>query len=93
MNKKLVESLVKSGACDDFGTNRAELLTQIDGALAQANANARDRDAGQSSLLDLLGPMEPVTKGKRAPQSSKAAFPISRGVTGSITRRSCSAFT
>jgi len=62
MNKKLVESLVKSGACDEFGTNRAELLTQIDGALAQASAQARDRDAGQSSLLDLLGPMEPAAK-------------------------------
>jgi DNA polymerase-3 subunit alpha len=62
MNKKLVESLVKSGACDDFGSNRAELLTQIDGALAQASAKARDRDAGQASLLDLLGPMEPVTR-------------------------------
>jgi DNA polymerase-3 subunit alpha len=58
MNKKLVESLVKSGACDDFGPNRAELLTQIDGALAQASVKARDRDAGQGSLLDLLGPME-----------------------------------
>ncbi len=62
MNKKLVESLVKSGACDDFGPNRAELLTQIDGALAQATAKARDRDAGQASLLDMLGPMDPVTK-------------------------------
>ena len=62
MNKKLLESLVKSGACDDFGPNRAELLTHIDGALAQASAKARDRDAGQSSLLDLLGPMEPVAK-------------------------------
>jgi DNA polymerase-3 subunit alpha len=62
MNKKLVESLVKSGACDDFGTNRAELLTQIDGALAQASAKARDREAGQGSLLDLLGPSEPVAK-------------------------------
>lgn len=54
-NKKLLESLVKSGACDDFGPNRAELLGQIDAALAQANAQARDRDAGQGSLLDLLG--------------------------------------
>jgi DNA polymerase-3 subunit alpha len=54
-NKKLLESLVKAGACDDFGGNRADLLTQIDGALAQANAKARDRDAGQGSLLDLLG--------------------------------------
>ncbi|HEV3272993.1 MAG TPA: DNA polymerase III subunit alpha [Candidatus Methylacidiphilales bacterium] len=62
MNKKLIESLVKSGACDDFGPNRAELLTQIDGALAQASAKARDRDAGQASLLDLLGPMEPAAK-------------------------------
>ena len=42
--------------------NRAELLTQIDGALAQASAKARDRDAGQASLLDLLGPMEPAAK-------------------------------
>jgi DNA polymerase-3 subunit alpha len=62
MNKKLLESLVKCGACDDFGPNRAELLTQIDGALAQASAKARDRDAGQGSLLDMLGAMEPVTK-------------------------------
>lgn len=71
MNKKLLESLVKSGACDDFGPNRAELITQIDGALAQASAQARDRDAGQSSLLDLLGPMEPVTKKTSA--AAKAA--------------------
>ena len=62
MNKKLVESLVKSGACDDFGPNRAELLTQIDGALAQASAKERDRKAGQGSLLDLLGPSEPVAR-------------------------------
>jgi DNA polymerase-3 subunit alpha len=62
MNKKLLESLVKAGACDDFGGNRAELLSHIDGALAQATAQARDRDAGQASLLDLLGPMEPATK-------------------------------
>jgi DNA polymerase-3 subunit alpha len=62
MNKKLVESLVKSGACDEFGSNRAELLTQVDGALAQASAKARDAAAGQGSLLDLLGPMEPAAK-------------------------------
>jgi len=72
MNKKLVESLVKSGACDDFGPNRATLMTQIDGALAQASAKARDRDAGQASLLDLLGPMEPVTKKSNAAAKSGA---------------------
>jgi DNA polymerase-3 subunit alpha len=70
-NKKLLESLVKSGACDDFGPNRAELVAQVDGALAQASAQARDRDAGQSSLLDLLGPMEPAAK--KAGASARAA--------------------
>jgi DNA polymerase III subunit alpha len=62
MNKKLLESLVKSGACDDFGPNRAELLGQVDGALAQASARVKDRDLGQGSLLDMLGPMEPAAK-------------------------------
>jgi len=78
MNKKLVESLVKSGACDDFGPNRAELLTQIDGALAQAAAKARDRDAGQGSLLDMLGPVDPV--GNKTAKTTKSGsvvdFPL-----------------
>ena len=72
MNKKLVESLVKSGACDDFGPNRAELLTQIDGALAQASAKERDRKAGQGSLLDLLGPSEPVAKKSKSQSAANA---------------------
>ena len=62
MNKKLLESLVKAGACDTFGPNRAELLSHVDGALAQASAQARDRDSGQASLLDLLGPMKPAAR-------------------------------
>ena len=72
MNKKLLESLVKSGACDEFGPNRAELLTQIDGALAQASANERDRKAGQGSLLDLLGPTEPAPKKTKAQSAANA---------------------
>jgi DNA polymerase-3 subunit alpha len=74
MNKKLVESLVKAGACDDFGSNRAELLAQIDGALSQANARARDREVGQGSLLDMLGPMEPAAK-KSASNGKHATVP------------------
>ncbi len=75
MNKKLVESLVKAGACDDFGSNRAELLAQIDGALAQASARARDRDLGQGSLLDMLGPMEPAAKKFNGNGKSATAVP------------------
>jgi len=78
MNKKLLESLVKSGACDDFGPNRAELLTQIDGALAQASAEARDRDAGQVSLFGMLGGMEPAArKSSTATKASSVPdFPV-----------------
>jgi DNA polymerase-3 subunit alpha len=72
INKKFLESLVKCGACDEFGSNRAELITHVDGALAQASAQARDRDAGQSSLLDLLGPMEPAVK-KNGSASAKSS--------------------
>ena len=93
MNKKLLESLVKSGACDDFGPNRAELLTQIDGALAQASAKARDRDAGQASLLDLLGPMEPAAKKSNGAGRGQRRARLVRCANGSATKRNCSAFT
>jgi DNA polymerase-3 subunit alpha len=77
MNKKLVESLVKSGACDDFGPNRAELLTQIDGALAQASAKERDRKAGQDSFLDVLGASEPAAKKSKAHSANSVPdFPL-----------------
>jgi DNA polymerase-3 subunit alpha len=76
-NKKLLESLVKSGACDDFGPNRAELLTQIDGALAQAAAKARDREVGQGSLMDMLGgDSAPARKATGKPTAAVADFSL-----------------
>jgi DNA polymerase-3 subunit alpha len=76
-NKKLLESLVKSGACDDFGPNRAELLTQIDGALAQAAAKARDREVGQGSLMDMLGgDSAPARKATGRPTAAMADFSL-----------------
>jgi DNA polymerase-3 subunit alpha len=76
-NKKLLESLVKSGACDDFGPNRKELLTQIDGALAQAAAKARDREVGQGSLMDMLGAdSAPARKSTGKPTAAAADFPL-----------------
>jgi DNA polymerase-3 subunit alpha len=52
LNKKLLESLVKSGACDDFGPNRAELLAQIDDAMALAISKANMAGAGGSLFGD-----------------------------------------
>ncbi len=78
MNKKLVESLVKCGACDEFGPSRSALLKEIDGALAQASAQARDRAEGQGSLLDMLGPMAPAAKKGNGASPAAAApdFPL-----------------
>ena len=46
LNKKLLESLIKSGACDDFGPNRADLFTQIDNAMALAVSKAKMKGGG-----------------------------------------------
>jgi DNA polymerase-3 subunit alpha len=51
-NRKMLESLIKAGAFDFTGRDRAELFTCIDDALASSAAMQRDRVAGQVSLFD-----------------------------------------
>ncbi|HEY4285335.1 MAG TPA: DNA polymerase III subunit alpha, partial [Chthoniobacterales bacterium] len=51
-NKKMLESLIKAGAFDFLGRERAELVACIDEALAEAATAHRDRAAGQVSLFD-----------------------------------------
>ena len=53
-NRKMLESLVKSGAFDFLGRERAELFDGVEGALASASASHRDRASGQVSLFDDL---------------------------------------
>ncbi|MCX7723109.1 MAG: DNA polymerase III subunit alpha [Verrucomicrobiae bacterium] len=54
VNRKVLEALIKSGACDCFGQTRATLFAQIDHALARAASIAADRARGQSSLFGRL---------------------------------------
>jgi len=51
-NRKMLESLVKSGAFDFLGQDRAELFARIDDAMSASIAAQRDRLAGQVSLFD-----------------------------------------
>src|SRR6266446_2818961 len=51
-NRKMLESLIKAGAVDFLGRDRAELFACIDQALASSAAAHRDRTAGQVSLFD-----------------------------------------
>jgi DNA polymerase-3 subunit alpha len=51
VNRKMFEALVKCGACDGFGANRAQLLDALDTALDVASRATRDREFGQASLF------------------------------------------
>jgi len=51
-SRKMLESLVKSGAFDFLGCDRAELFGCIDDAVSASIAAQRDRLAGQVSLFD-----------------------------------------
>jgi DNA polymerase-3 subunit alpha len=51
VNRKIVEALVKSGACDSLSQTRASLFAQIDRTLARAASVIADRQRGQSSLF------------------------------------------
>src|SRR5439155_17890234 len=51
-NRKMLERLVKSGAFDFLGYDRAELFGCIDDAVNASIAAQRDRLAGQVSLFD-----------------------------------------
>jgi DNA polymerase-3 subunit alpha len=54
VNRKILEALIKSGACDGFGQTRATLAAQIERTLARAASVISDRQRGQSSLFGAL---------------------------------------
>ena len=51
VNRKVLEGLIKSGACDCLGETRATLFGQMDRTLARAASVIADRERGQSSLF------------------------------------------
>ncbi len=54
VNRKVLEALIKSGACDTLGQTRASLFSQIDRTLARATSIIQDRLSGQGSLFGFL---------------------------------------
>lgn len=54
MNRKVLESLIKSGSCDCFGETRATLHSIIELALNRASAIHHDQVRGQASLFDMI---------------------------------------
>jgi DNA polymerase III subunit alpha len=64
-NRKILESLVRCGAFDFLGRERAELFACIDESLAAALATHRDRASGQVSLFADMPPPASRPSAKR----------------------------
>ena len=62
INKRVLEHLTKTGAFDFSGASRKRLFDTIDGAMATAANNARDKAAGQHSFMDMLAEPAPATR-------------------------------
>jgi DNA polymerase III subunit alpha len=64
VNRRVLESLVRSGACDMLG-ERNQMLAVLDDAMRVAEQARRDRESGQTSLFE-LGAAEDTTIQYRA---------------------------
>ena len=53
LNKRVIESLIKSGAMDAFG-NRAQLMAVLDKAMERAQKSQRDAEMGQHGLFGVF---------------------------------------
>lgn len=69
-NKRVLESLIKSGACDAFGPRQAQ-LTALDAVLATAQREQKDRASGQVSLFDLGTAAAPSSVAADGPEASR----------------------
>jgi DNA polymerase-3 subunit alpha len=54
VNRRVLESLIRSGAMDCFGVQRATLMASLDSALQQAEQHNRDAALGQRDLFGSL---------------------------------------
>jgi DNA polymerase III subunit alpha len=78
VNKKVAESLVKCGAFDWTGIERAALAAEIDSTLAAAASSQRDKASGQGGLFDSFVAAPPPRRSAILvppwPKSEKLAF-------------------
>jgi DNA polymerase-3 subunit alpha len=66
LNKRVLESLIKSGAMDSLG-RRAQLMAVLDKAMEQAQKTQRDAESGQHGLFGVFQQEEPETSNDRLP--------------------------
>lgn len=62
LNKKILESLIKSGACDSLGRSRKELLESLPSALSAGSITSKERLSGQQNLFEEHNFIDPTDR-------------------------------
>ena len=70
LNKRVLESLIKSGAMDSLG-RRAQLMAVLDKAMEQAQKAQRDAESGQHGLFGVFQQEEPEAAQRQTAQHSR----------------------
>ncbi len=71
VNRRAMESLIKSGALDSLGAHRASLMASLTTALNVAGQQSSDRSAGQTDFFGVSAPQQAVRAYRDAPEWSK----------------------
>jgi DNA polymerase-3 subunit alpha len=58
VNRRALEAMIKSGAMDEFGMSRRQLVQELPEALKSADQEARARAAGQNDMFGIVEPVE-----------------------------------
>lgn len=92
LNKRVLESLIKSGAMDELPGSRHQKLAILDKALSAGIEAQKAKSAGQSSMLTLFGDDSPTQNSKfgavtlpyteETPQSKKDLFAWEKDLLG-----------
>ena len=85
INKKVIESLIKAGALDEFGLNRAELMKHYGPFVERAEGQRLDRERGQMSLFSLdeeLASQDKVQVKKCSPWNRSSCLAYEKEVLG-----------
>ena len=67
LNKRVLESLIKSGAMDSLG-HRAQLMAVLDRAIERAQKTQRDAESGQHGLFGVFHEEQPHNGNDRLPE-------------------------
>lgn len=83
VNKKVIECLIKSGAFDHFGFNRATLIEGYPKFMDNAEISRRDAEIGQASLFELADESEKqIQLEEKKPWSRSARLAYEKEVIG-----------